>query len=112
MYYLNCDYNEGCHPAILEAMAKFNYEQTGNYGLDAHSARARELIEEEIFKCGELPCAHSAKEFSVDIHFLVAVRRRNLTFFGRRWRPCSAGDRGVDRSYKTSTGRRDRSDRA
>lgn len=38
------DYSEGCHPAILEAMARTNLSQQMAYGEDEFSGRARELI--------------------------------------------------------------------
>lgn len=44
MIRFECDYAEGCHPKILEALQKTNFEQTCGYGLDPHSKRAEELI--------------------------------------------------------------------
>ena len=43
MIRFDCDYVEGAHPAILEAMIRTNMEQTVGYGEDAYceSARAR-----------------------------------------------------------------------
>ena len=41
MIRLNCDYLEGCHPDILDALARTNLEQTVGYGL-----RSREISDE------------------------------------------------------------------
>ena len=32
MIAFNCDYNEGAHPRILEALIETNMEQTAGYG--------------------------------------------------------------------------------
>ena len=42
MIYFNNDYSEGCHPKILEALARTNLEQTFGYGEDEYCARAAE----------------------------------------------------------------------
>ena len=34
MIRLNCDYLEGCHPAILQKLTETNMEQTVGYGMD------------------------------------------------------------------------------
>ena len=39
-----CDYAEGGHPALLDALTRTNMEQTPGYGVDAHCDRARGLI--------------------------------------------------------------------
>ena len=44
MIYFNNDYSEGCHPKILEALARTNLEQTFGYGEDEYCARAAEKI--------------------------------------------------------------------
>lgn len=38
------DYSEGCHPAILEALAETNLSQQIAYGLDEYSERAKQAI--------------------------------------------------------------------
>lgn len=75
MIRFECDYNEGCHPKILEALARTNFEQTPGYGEDAHCARARELIKKE---CGR---------DDIDIHFLVGGTQANLTVIASILRP-------------------------
>lgn len=44
MIYLDCDYNNGCHPAILERLRETNDIYTGTYGFDEFSASARDKI--------------------------------------------------------------------
>ena len=44
MIRFNCDYSEGCHLAVLEALVRTNMEQTPGYGEDAHCERAAALI--------------------------------------------------------------------
>ncbi len=44
MLNFSCDYLEGCHEAILEAMVRTNREQTAPYGEDVFSNSAREKI--------------------------------------------------------------------
>ncbi len=39
-----CDYLEGCHDAILQALIKTNLQQEPGYGFDSFSASAREKI--------------------------------------------------------------------
>ena len=39
-----CDYLEGAHPAVLEALVRTNAEQTVGYGLDPHCLAAAEMI--------------------------------------------------------------------
>lgn len=50
MIRFECDYTEGAHPRIIEALARTNMEQTKGYGEDEHCAHARELIREKIWK--------------------------------------------------------------
>lgn len=38
------DYAEGCHPRILEALAKSNLQQQPGYGLDEHTENAARMI--------------------------------------------------------------------
>ena len=42
------DYQEGCHPKILERLTLTNYEQTSGYGVDSHCERAKVLIREAV----------------------------------------------------------------
>ncbi|KFE98992.1 threonine aldolase family protein [Chryseobacterium luteum] len=42
------DYSEGCHPNILEALLKSNFEQQAGYGEDEYSLKAKQLIREKI----------------------------------------------------------------
>jgi threonine aldolase len=61
------DYSEGCHPAILEALAKTNMSQQAAYGEDEYSIKARNLIR-----------AHLGGATS-DIFFVTGGTLANLT---------------------------------
>ena len=65
MLYFSCDYAEGCHPRLLEALTKTNLESTPGYGEDHYCDKAKELIREYI-KCPE-----------ADIYFLVGGTQTN-----------------------------------
>ena len=75
MICFNCDYNEGCHPAVLEALTRTNMEQTAGYGEDPHCARAADLIREA--------CAAP----DADVHFLVGGTQVNLVMIAAALRP-------------------------
>lgn len=75
MIYLNCDYLEGCHPAILERLAETNLEQTIGYGMDDHCAKAAQAIR-ETFSCPE-----------ANVHFLVGGTQANTTVIAAALRP-------------------------
>ena len=59
MIYFQCDYEEGCHPAILKKFQETNLEQTVGYSMDPYCASAREKIKKAVGR----PDA--------DVHFLV-----------------------------------------
>lgn len=44
------DYQEGCHPKILDMLSRTNLEQTSGYGVDEHCERAKNLIRKFINK--------------------------------------------------------------
>ena len=67
MYSFLCDYSEGAHPQILEALIRTNLEQTDGYGLDHHCFNAASLIQKKI-GCED-----------VDVHFLVGGTQTNFT---------------------------------
>jgi threonine aldolase len=69
------DYSEGCHPKILEALTKANWDQQAGYGLDDYSLRAKELIKE---KCN----TPEAK-----IHFVSGGTQANLLVISAMLRP-------------------------
>ena len=75
MIHFECDYLEGCHPAILQRLEKTNLEQTTGYGTDPHCKRAAELI--------RLAC--EAPESKV--HFLVGGTQTNATVLSALLRP-------------------------
>ncbi len=65
MYRFECDYTEGCHPIIMEALVKTNLEQHCGYGNDAYCEKARKLIKEKC-RCD-----------SAQVHFLVGGTQTN-----------------------------------
>ena len=75
MIQFQCDYNEGCHPKILERLMETNFEQTVGYGNDQHCANARKLIREIC----EAPNA--------DVHFLVGGTQTNATIISSILKP-------------------------
>ena len=75
MIRFECDYAEGMHPAILDALMKTNEEQTPGYGMDEHCEHARALIREA---CGTS---------DVDVHFLVGGTQTNATIISAGLKP-------------------------
>ena len=75
MVRFECDYTEGAHPKIMEALLKTNMEQTPGYGVDVYCKRARALINE---KC---------KAPDADVHFLVGGTQANTTVIAAVLRP-------------------------
>ena len=75
MIRLNCDYLEGCHPAILQKLMETNMEQTVGYGEDPYCAKAAELIRQTF------ACPDSA------VHFLVGGTQTNATVIDATLRP-------------------------
>ncbi|MCR5415658.1 MAG: aminotransferase class V-fold PLP-dependent enzyme [Pseudobutyrivibrio sp.] len=67
MLYFSCDYAEGCHPKVLEALTKSNMVSTPGYGEDIYCQSAKEKIKEYI-KCPD-----------ADIYFLVGGTQTNQT---------------------------------
>lgn len=75
MIYFNNDYSEGCHPKILEALTRTNYEQTLGYGEDEYCAQAAKKIRA---LCGQEDAA---------VHFLVGGTQTNMTVIAAALRP-------------------------
>lgn len=75
MIYFNNDYSEGCHPKILEALTRTNYEQTFGHGEDEYCARAAKKIRT---LCGREDAA---------VHFLVGGTQTNMTVIVAALRP-------------------------
>lgn len=72
------DYQEGCHPAILERLAATNLEHAVGYGYDPHSEHARALIREA--------CAAP----NAEIQFLVGGTQANEVVISCALRPWQA----------------------
>ena len=69
------DYSEGCHPRILEALAKTNLVQTDGYGADDFCAEAASLIKEK---------ANAPK---AAVHFVSGGTQANLLVIAASLRP-------------------------
>ena len=65
MIYFQCDYEEGCHPVLMEQLVRTNLEQTVGYGMDEYCAQAREKIKKA--------CSRE----DADVHFLVGGTQAN-----------------------------------
>lgn len=75
MIYLNCDYLEGAHPAVMARLAETNLEQTIGYGEDPYCAQAADMIRDR-FGCPE-----------AQVHFLVGGTQANTTLIAAALRP-------------------------
>ena len=75
MIRFECDYNEGCIPEILEAMARENYTQLKGYSEDTISERVKAKIKT---LCGREDAA---------VHFLVGGTQTNTTVISSVLRP-------------------------
>lgn len=65
MLYFSCDYAEGCHPKVLEAISKTNMISTPGYGMDEFCESAKDKIRKYI-NCPQ-----------ADIYFLVGGTQTN-----------------------------------
>ena len=75
MHNFQCDYTEGAHPKLMDALIRTNMEQTCGYGMDPYCASAREKIRAAC----EMP--------SADVHFLVGGTQTNTTVISSVLRP-------------------------
>ena len=75
MIYFQCDYEEGCHPAILKRLQETNLEQTVGYGMDPYCESARNKIKEAIGRD------------DADVHFLVGGTQTNMTVIAAALKP-------------------------
>lgn len=78
MLYFHNDYNEACHPAVLEKMKENMGKQMGGYGEDASCENAAAMIRKA---CGDA---------SLAVHFLVGGTQTNLTVIAAALRPHQA----------------------
>ena len=86
------DYLAGCHPAILDALAATNLEQSVGYGLDPYCDAARATIRALI------------GDEAADVHFLVGGTQANATVIAsilRPWQGVIAADCGHIATHET-----------
>lgn len=69
------DYNEGCHPAILERLSETNYCKQQGYGLDEYCASARKRIQ------------NACQAPNSDVHFVTGGTQANVTVISHSLRP-------------------------
>ena len=67
MTLFSCDYQEGCHPSILQKLTETNMEHTVGYGMDDYCQQAADMIRKR-FKCE-----------NAAVHFLVGGTQANAT---------------------------------
>lgn len=75
MIYLNCDYNEGAHPSVMDALLMSNMEQTIGYGEDEYCEEARDIIKK------------LCKNDDLYVQFLVGGTQANKTVIDAALRP-------------------------
>lgn len=78
MYLFHNDYNQGCHPKVMERMLGMQDIQMSSYGQDTCCAAAAEMIQK---LCGNDRLA---------VHFLVGGTQTNLTVISAALRPHQA----------------------
>ena len=76
MIRLACDYQEGCHPKILERLVQTNLESTPGYGTDAYCESAKAKIK----------AACQAPE--AEVYLLIGGTQTNATVIRSILRPC------------------------
>lgn len=78
MIRFNCDYHEGAHQRIMDALVKTNMEQTIGYGEDEYCEAARDAIRKAC-KCEDAA-----------VHFLVGGTQTNMIVISSILRPHQA----------------------
>ncbi len=75
MYSFVCDYLEGAHPSVLEALARENLRQHVGYGEDELCGRARDAVRS------------AAKRPDAAVHFCIGGTQTNFTLIAAALRP-------------------------
>lgn len=75
MVRFDCDYLEGAHPRIIDALTRTNYEQTLGYGEDAYCEEASRLIKKVC------------NAENADVHFLIGGTGTNTAVISSALRP-------------------------
>ena len=78
MIRFNCDYHEGAHPRVMEALVNTNMVQTVGYGQDEYCQKAKEVIK-KVCNCPK-----------AEVHFLVGGTQTNMTVISSILRPHQA----------------------
>ncbi len=94
MILLQCDYQEGAHPKIIENLTKTNFEQTPGYSVDIYTQKAKEAIKNR-FNCKD-----------ADIHLLVGGTQTNKTVISsilKKYQGVISADTGHISTHETGT---------
>ena len=75
MIYLNCDYNEGAHPSVMDVLLMTNMEQSIGYGEDEYCEEARDIIK------------RLCNNEDLYVQFLVGGTQTNKTIIDAALRP-------------------------
>ena len=75
MIYFHNDYNQGCHPAVMEKLVQLQNQQMNGYGEDTCCQAAAEKIRT------------ACKAADAAVHFLVGGTQTNLTVIAAALRP-------------------------
>lgn len=78
MYYFHNDYNQGCHPKVMDALLEMQPKQMQSYGLDTACESAANKIRK------------LCKNDDLAVHFLVGGTQTNLTVISAALRPHQA----------------------
>lgn len=92
MIHFECDYTEGAHPKILDALVRTNLEQTAGYGVDEYCRRAAARI-----------CS-ACQSPEAQVHFLTGGTQTNLTVIAcalKPWQGVIAADSGHIQVHET-----------
>lgn len=75
MFYFHNDYNQGCHPSVMEKLTQLQGQQMDGYGTDSCCQAAAEKIRA------------ACKAENAAVHFLVGGTQTNLTVIAASLRP-------------------------
>ncbi len=75
MIRFNCDYLEGAHPRVMDALLRTNMEQSAGYGCDEYCDKAKACIKS------------LCEDDSIAVHFLVGGTQTNMTVISAALRP-------------------------
>ncbi len=90
MHSFRNDYSEGCHPAVLEALTRTNFEQADGYTDDEYCGEARSLIRDELVRsvvASGATKAEAATAAHAQVEFVPGGTMANLLVITSALRP-------------------------